>query len=41
MTQIINLLYLAPDIQEDLLSLPPVVSSKDPVTERASSPDCG
>jgi hypothetical protein len=43
-TQIMNLLYLAPDIQEAVLHLPPVTSGKDPVTERdlrpiASEPD--
>jgi len=34
MTQILNLLYLAPDIQEELLFLPVVATGKDPVTER-------
>ncbi|MBN1489495.1 MAG: hypothetical protein JXA69_06205 [Phycisphaerae bacterium] len=34
MTQIMNLLHLAPDIQEELLYLPPVTEGKDPVTER-------
>jgi len=43
-TQIMNLLYLAPDIQEAVLHLPPVASGKDPVTERdlrsiAAEPD--
>jgi len=33
-TQIMNLLYLAPDIQEALLHLPRVTSGKDPITER-------
>ncbi len=33
-TQIMNLLYLAPDIQEEILSLPPVESGRDPVRER-------
>jgi len=33
-TQIINLLYLAPDIQEELLFLSRVTSGRDPVTER-------
>jgi hypothetical protein len=33
-TQIMNLLHLAPDIQEALLSLPRTVRGKDPVTER-------
>lgn len=34
MTQIMNLLLLAPDIQEALLFLPRVEHGKDPVTER-------
>ena len=34
MTQIMNLLHLAPDIQEQLLHLPPVDAGRDPVTER-------
>lgn len=34
LTQILNLLHLAPDIQEALLFLPPVVVGRDPVTER-------
>lgn len=34
MTQIMNLLHLAPDIQEELLHLPPVVEGRDAVTER-------
>jgi len=38
MTQIMNLLHLAPDIQEELLHLPPVESGRDPVTERALRP---
>jgi len=38
MTQILNLLYLAPDIQEELLFLPLVTSGKDPVTERDLRP---
>lgn len=33
-TQIMNLLVLAPDIQEELLHLPAVLSGKDRVTER-------
>jgi len=33
-TQIMNLLHLAPDIQEKLLFLPPVEQGRDPVTER-------
>lgn len=34
MTQIMNLLHLAPDIQEEILFLPEVVEGRDPVTER-------
>lgn len=34
MTQIMNLLHLAPDIQEELLNLPLVRSGDDPITER-------
>jgi len=34
MTQIMNLLHLAPDIQEEILFLPPVTEGRDPVTER-------
>lgn len=34
MTQIMNLLHLAPEIQEELLFLPPVEKGRDPVTER-------
>lgn len=33
-TQIMDLLQLAPDIQETLLFLPPVTRGKDPITER-------
>lgn len=33
-TQIMSLLYLAPDIQEAILDLPPVAQGRDPVTER-------
>lgn len=33
MTQIMNLLNLAPDIQEDLLFLPPTESGRDPIRE--------
>jgi hypothetical protein len=33
-TQIMNLLHLAPDLQEAVLSLPPVEEGRDPVTER-------
>jgi hypothetical protein len=34
MTQIMNLLHLAPDIQETILNLPPVTKGRDLVTER-------
>lgn len=34
MTQIMNLLHLAPDIQEQILFLPPVESGRDPIHER-------
>ena len=34
MTQIMNLLHLAPDIQEELLHLPRVKKGRDPITER-------
>ena len=34
MSQITNLLNLAPDIQEAILFLPPVESGRDPITER-------
>lgn len=37
-TQIMNLLYLAPDIQEDILHLPPIIRGKAPVTERDMRP---
>lgn len=33
MTQITNLLNLAPDIQEEILFLPPVESGRDPIRE--------
>lgn len=38
MTQIMNLLHLAPDIQEEILHLPPVAEGRDPVTERDLRP---
>ncbi len=38
MTQIMNLLLLAPDIQEALLFLPRVEQGKDPITERDLRP---
>jgi len=34
MTQIMNLLYLAPEIQEEILFLAEVEEGRDPVTER-------
>ncbi len=33
-TQVCNLLLLAPEIQEAILDLPPVVKGRDPITER-------
>lgn len=38
MTQILNLLHLAPDIQEALLFLPRVTEGRDPITERDLRP---
>ncbi len=38
LTQIMNLLHLAPDIQEALLLLPPVEKGRDPITERELRP---
>lgn len=38
MTQIMNLLHLAPDIQDELLNLPPVEAGEDPITERDLRP---
>ena len=38
MTQIMNLLHLAPDIQEEVLHLPAVAEGRDPVTERDLRP---
>jgi len=37
-TQIMNLLNLAPDIQEEILFLPRTVSGRDPITERDVRP---
>ena len=34
MTQIMNLLHLAPDIQEEILLMAPVEEGRDPITER-------
>lgn len=38
MTQILNLLHLAPGIQEELLHLPTVDAGDDPITERDLRP---
>jgi hypothetical protein len=38
MTQIMNLLNLAPDIQEDILFLPPKEKGRDRITERDVRP---
>ena len=38
MTQLMNLLNLAPDIQEAILFLPPVERGRDPITERDLRP---
>ncbi len=35
MTQVMNLLNLAPDIQEEILFLPPTTAGRDPISERA------
>ena len=37
-TQILNLLHLAPDIQEALLHLPPVVQGREQISERQIRP---
>ena len=37
-TQIMNLLHLAPDIQEELLFLPEVTEGRDPIHERMLRP---
>ncbi len=37
-TQIMNLLHLAPDIQEELLFLPRTVSGRDPIHEKLLRP---
>jgi hypothetical protein len=39
-TQIMNLLHLAPDIQEELLFLPPTDGRRAPIHERAIRPIC-
>lgn len=38
MTQIMNLLHLAPDIQEELLFLPPVLMGRSPLHEKMLRP---
>ena len=38
LTQIVNLLNLAPDLQEEVLFLPPTVEGRDPITERDLRP---
>ncbi|MBN2563618.1 MAG: hypothetical protein JXQ75_22085 [Phycisphaerae bacterium] len=38
MTQIMNLLHLAPDIQEEILHLPRVMQGRDSITERDVRP---
>ena len=38
MTQILNLLHLAPDIQEEILFLPRVTEGKDPIHEKMLRP---
>lgn len=38
MSQIMNLLHLAPDIQEEILLLPAATVGRDPVTERQLRP---
>jgi len=40
-TQIMNLLHLAPDIQETILSLPRTESGRDPISERDLRPIAG
>ncbi|MEX0641131.1 MAG: hypothetical protein WD468_00440 [Pirellulales bacterium] len=39
-TQIMNLLHLAPHIQEAILHLPRITSGRDPITERDVRPLC-
>lgn len=39
-TQIMNLLHLAPDIQESILTLPPTTQGRDPIRERHIRPIC-
>jgi hypothetical protein len=37
-TQIMNLLHLAPDLQEAVLHLPPIRAGRDPITEHDLRP---
>ena len=37
-TQIMNLLHLAPDLQEAIIDLPPVRAGRDPITEHDLRP---
>ncbi len=37
-TQIMNLLHLAPDIQDEVLHLPPTLRGRDPITESMVRP---
>jgi hypothetical protein len=38
LTQIMNLLCLAPDLQEEILHLPPTVRGRDPIAEKQLRP---
>jgi hypothetical protein len=38
MTQILNLLHLAPDVQEQILFLPPTLQGRDPLLLRQAQP---
>ena len=38
LTQILNLTLLCPDIQSELLSLPPITAGRDPINERVLRP---
>ena len=40
MTQVVNLLNLAPDLQESLLDLPRTTKGRDPISERDLRPIC-
>jgi hypothetical protein len=40
-TQVLNLLHLAPDIQEELLFLPLVTDGRDPINEKRLRRICG